>query len=137
LLNTVLIFFDIFRKEYILVKCTISFFLFSFKEIFFMKTEITFIHFLLSPSVFCINTYVYFNMKFHATFLKQFCYQTYIIIFQCYQGSFTKDMCNAYIAVCTCINILVYIQYNMTVHICNITLQYVHVLTFWCISNVT
>ena len=99
------------EKSISFVKCTISFFFFFFKEIFFMKTEITVIHFLLSPSVFCINTYVYFNMNFHATFLKQFLYQTYIIIFQCYQGSFTKYMCNAYI--------LVYIQCNMTVHICD------------------
>ena len=41
-------------------------------------------------------------------------------MFQFYPGSFTTYMCNAYIAVCTCINILVYIQCDMTVHICDI-----------------
>ena len=66
----------------------------------------------------CTNTYVYFNMNFHATFLKINYFlkkHYYIIMFQCYQGSFSKYICNAYIAVCTCINILLYIQCNMSV----------------------
>jgi hypothetical protein len=69
------------------VSC-VNFFLFcSFSEIFFMKTEIMNIHFFFIKSqVYFVQmkcTYVYFEMNFHATFLKQFLIKH---ILSCFSG---------------------------------------------------